>query len=75
MITVPQVILRCSDFNLCFTSVALFLASANPTIEFTTGKRSSVFLKKNSVLRMGFYEVSVLSLCQSMLVYIVISST
>ncbi|KAB0405078.1 hypothetical protein E2I00_016293 [Balaenoptera physalus] len=33
---VPQIILRCSDFNFCFTSVALFLASANPTIEFAT---------------------------------------
>ena len=56
-ITVSQVILDYPDFSLCFACVGLFLASADPTTQFSTGQKSSVFLKKKNVLRVGFYDI------------------
>ena len=56
-ITVSQIILDYPDFSLCFACVGLFLASADPTTQFSTGQKSSVFLKKKTVLRVGFYDI------------------
>ena len=56
-ITVSQIILDYPDFSLCFTCVGLFLASADPTTQFSTGQKSSVVLKKKNVLRVGFHDV------------------
>ena len=56
-ITVSQIILGYPDFSLSFTSVGLFLASGDPTTQFSTGQKSAVFLKKKTALRVEFYDV------------------